>query len=446
MKSTRDIPYSPLSFLSALGNGGLSVSFFMYLMFMLKHPDTPIPTFDHIAAAFRSGSAPTAILVAGALGAILYFAFRHFLLLGRNIVSYLRFKRTEAYARLTSGEAESSLLAAPLAFGMSVNVLFILGALFVPGLWSRVEYLFPFSLAAFAAVGFFVLRRFVSFHGRLIASGGIGRGENNSFGHLIAPFAFSMVAVGFAAAGAMSRIVPTSAVGILGALFFSVAALVSAAPHAAAALRDIAERGISREGAPTVLVGIPIATLLGITLVRVVSGFAHNLSHGVPAPTAFLLPLGALVSFQVLVAAVGIPALRRIGYFRDYVFGPQLHAGSFALICPGVAFFVLGMFFVHQGLVRSGLLAPFSPAYFAALLTFIAVQTATVAVLAAIERKFGGRELSHRVRRPRGEDLDRVAEHHAGSLGRPFTAEGLERVDQDRRHHVVGQESSREPG
>lgn len=38
--------YSPTYFLAALGAGGAAVSFFMYLMFMTPHPDTPIPTWE----------------------------------------------------------------------------------------------------------------------------------------------------------------------------------------------------------------------------------------------------------------------------------------------------------------------------------------------------------------------------------------------------------------
>ena len=43
--------YSPTYFLSSLGAGGLSVSFFMYLMFLVPHPNTPMATFDFILLA-----------------------------------------------------------------------------------------------------------------------------------------------------------------------------------------------------------------------------------------------------------------------------------------------------------------------------------------------------------------------------------------------------------
>ena len=40
--------YSPLYFLASLGAGGLSVTFFMYLMFWVPHPGQPVPVFEDI--------------------------------------------------------------------------------------------------------------------------------------------------------------------------------------------------------------------------------------------------------------------------------------------------------------------------------------------------------------------------------------------------------------
>ena len=65
--------YNPLYFLSSLGNGGLAVSFFMYLMFMVKHPDTPIPIFNHVYGVLKSGNMISALFVGAALLGIFFF-------------------------------------------------------------------------------------------------------------------------------------------------------------------------------------------------------------------------------------------------------------------------------------------------------------------------------------------------------------------------------------
>ena len=76
MKKRFSQDYSPLYFLSALGNGGLAVSFFMYLMFMIKHPDSPIPTFAHISKVITGDNIISSALVILALAAILFFVIR----------------------------------------------------------------------------------------------------------------------------------------------------------------------------------------------------------------------------------------------------------------------------------------------------------------------------------------------------------------------------------
>ena len=49
--------YSPLYFLASVGAGGLTVTFFMYLMFWVPHPGRPVPIFDDIAAAWAAKTA-----------------------------------------------------------------------------------------------------------------------------------------------------------------------------------------------------------------------------------------------------------------------------------------------------------------------------------------------------------------------------------------------------
>ncbi|MGD9499149.1 MAG: hypothetical protein AB7V33_01495, partial [Halothiobacillus sp.] len=46
----RDIgsKFTPLYFLASLGAGGLAVSFFIYLMFLLPHPNTAMVTFGDV--------------------------------------------------------------------------------------------------------------------------------------------------------------------------------------------------------------------------------------------------------------------------------------------------------------------------------------------------------------------------------------------------------------
>jgi hypothetical protein len=79
-----------------------------------------------------------------------------------------------------------------------------------------------------------------------------------------------------------------------------------------------------------------------------------------------------------------------MGYFRDYLHGEKRDPGSYSLICPGVAFFVFGMFFIYYGLGRLELVERFSPLYFGFLLPLVYVQIKTLFTFLRLNRRFFG--------------------------------------------------------
>ena len=108
---------------------------------------------------------------------------------------------------------------------MSVNGLFIVGLVFVPGLWNVVEYLFPFALAAFLAIGAFALLIIGDFLGRVLTKGGVfDVTAHNSFAQLLPTFALAMIAVGLSAPAAMSTNSFVVSAGVMLSTFFGMAA------------------------------------------------------------------------------------------------------------------------------------------------------------------------------------------------------------------------------
>lgn len=377
--------YTPSYFLSALGSGGLAVSFFIYLLFMVKHPDAPIPHFSHIYSVLNGPVGPLTLLVVIALAGIIYFSFRHFQMLILNFSAYKRYRKTAAYSNLLGTPAEVTLMTIPLTLGMTVNVLFILGAVFVPGLWAQVEYLFPWALVAFAGVGLYALKLFSAYSLRLITSGGFEK--RNDLSQLIISFAFVMIGVGFAASAAMSHNLIVSVIGIIGALLFSTLALLVLGVLLTLGIQSIIKDGIALEGAPTLWILIPIMTLLGITSVRVISGISHNLMGTEPHQAVMLVFLSVFVSIQILFGLIGYQVLSKMGYFKTFINGDQNSVGSYALICPGVATFVMGMFFIEWALVKTDVISKFSLTYFAVMLPLVLVQLKTIQVLFKLNRK-----------------------------------------------------------
>jgi hypothetical protein len=381
--------YSPLYFLASLGAGGLSVTFFMYLMFWVPHKGRPVPIFEDLLAAFGAGSPLRDVAIAVAVVGIAVFAFLNVKLLVWNFSALSAFKKTEAYAKLRRSNAETSLLAAPLAAAMSVNALFIVGLVFVPQLWSVVEYLFPMALVAFVGIGLWALTMLGHFIGRVLSEKSFDLEANNSFAQLMPGFALAMVAVGLAAPVAMSTAPMTVGVGLVLSTFFASLAILWIAVALVLALPAIFKQGTAPEAAPTLMVIVPILTVLGIMTLRQSHGLHTTFeAHSTAGET--LLFLAKTLSVQIAILLAGGMVLRRQGYFAHWVFGPKVSAGSYALVCPGVALSVMIHFFVNKGLVDAGIVAKFGAAYWALTIPALIAQFAMVALVLRLNRQHFG--------------------------------------------------------
>lgn len=372
--------YSPMYFLAALGAGGLAVSFFIYPMFLLPHPDAPMVTFNHLWPALTSGdNLLLSALIGIDLAAIAVFAILHFWLLAWNLREFRLFRQTEAYQTLLSSNAEISLMAVPLTLAMTINVAFVLGAVFVPNLWSVVEWMYPGAIAAFLAVGIYALRILGAYFTRLFVHAQFDFAENNSLAPMVSIFALAMIAVGLAAPGAMSHHREINAIAMVLSIFFASAAILLLVIKVVLGFDAILRHGIAPPAAGSLWILIPILTLLGITWVRWSMGLSHQFGNK-QHPTDLLLFTTVIVSLQVLFGMIGYAVMKKLNYFADYAGGAKSNAGAFALICPGVAFFVFGMFFLTFGLVMPKLVGAGSWMYFLLMSPLVLVQIKTLQV------------------------------------------------------------------
>ncbi len=379
--------YSPLYFLASLGAGGLTVTFFMFLMFWVPHPGQTVPVFEDILRAVRSGSLPLQAAVAAALAGIAVFGVLNLKYLAWNLAAYGAFRRTEAYATLRASNGETAILALPLALAMSVNVGFILGLVFVPGLWGVVEYLFPLAMVAFGLIGGLALAQIASFLGRVLSEGGLfDVTAHNSFAQLLPAFALAMVAVGFSAPAAMSGTALTVGASLILSTFFGTAALVYMVVAAITAFNSMLHYGTAKEAAPTLMVVVPILTVLGIMALRQNHGLHTTFETHVTAADTLML-LSRLLTVQVLFAGLGLLVLRRQGYFANFVTGDRTSPGAYALVCPGVALNVMIHFWLNKGLVATGMVEKFSAGYWAVTAVALALQAAMVALILYLNRR-----------------------------------------------------------
>ena len=372
--------YVPTYFLASVGAGGLAVTFFMYLMFWVPHPGRPVPIFEDIWAAWATGATPLKAAILTALVGIAVFAFLNLKSLLWNLRQFSAFRKTESYKKLRSSNAESTLLAMPLALAMSVNALFIVGLVFVPGLWSIVEYLFPFAMIAFALIAWIALSTIGDFLGRVLSKGGIfDVTAHNSFAQMLPAFALAMTGVGFAAPAAMSHVPWIVGLSLVGSTFLGVAALIYALLALVTALNSMLHFGTAKEAGPTLMIVIPLVTILSILFMRQDHGL-HTFDGHTDA-AGMLMFLARMIAVQLVFLGLGMTVLTRQGYFKDFVMGDKTSPGSYALVCPGVSLSVLLHFFVNKGLVGAGVIEKFGATYWGVTLVALAFQLLMIALV-----------------------------------------------------------------
>lgn len=204
---------------------------------------------------------------------------------------------------------------------------------------------------------------------------------------MISIFALSMIAVGFAAPGAMSHNIVVNSIGIFGALFFASLAILLMLIKLTIGFKSMLEQGLNLEAAPSIWIIIPILTLLGITFIRVSFGLDHNYNTPLNKSSLFVFT-SFVLSLQIIFGILGYMVMKKIGYFEKFIESNEKSALSFALICPGVAFFVFGMFFVNFGLSFNAIVAKYSIAYFILMIPFIYIQIKTVIYFFKLYKKF----------------------------------------------------------
>lgn len=378
--------YSPLYFLASLGTGGLTVTFFMWLMHWTKHPGHSVPLFGDIWASFFAGGFLTKIMILIALAGIGYYAFQNLKYLRWNLKQYKQWRHTKAHATLLTTNGETQLMAMPLAMAMSVNVCFILGMVFVPGLWSVVEYLFPLALLAFLGIGFLAFRLLGRFMGRVLTAGGFRCAANNSFAQALPAFALAMIGVGLAAPAGLSATPLTAGVGLVLSTFFLVASALIGIIALVLGLRSLLENGANVETAPTLSVFIPILTIISILSLRQNHGLdVHFAVTGSIADQ--LMMLSQFLSAQILFALLTGLVLVRLGYSARFIRGHESSPGSYALVCPGVALAVMLHFWLNKGLVGAGLVDKYSFMYWIVSLVAVGLQGATMRLVSRLNRK-----------------------------------------------------------
>jgi hypothetical protein len=371
--------YSPMYHLGALGSGGLAISFFLYLNFLLPH-ESGIISFDQLWPVLSGEPSMKALWISLCLIVVFALSAMHIALMIWNTREFGLFKKTEAYRKLRNSSAEISLMVVPLTMAMTVNVLFVNGSLLVPGLWEFIEYLFPMAMIAFVAIGIYALRILGDYFVRMLLHKGYSFEQNNSLAPMVSIFALSMIAVGLAAPAAMSHVREVVAIAIALSSFFATSAALLMIVMLVIGFHTMLTHGIRPEAAPSLWLMIPITTLLGITFMRTAHGMGEAFGGHTSSGEIFIV-LMAIFSVQLIFGMIGFTVMKRLNYFKDFIYGEKIHATTYALVCPGVALPVFGLFVVKFGLMGNMLVMMWTPWMYLFLLPFLLIQLKTLQVL-----------------------------------------------------------------
>ncbi len=194
----------------------------------------------------------------------------------------------------------------------------------------------------------YALKVLCDYFTRIFIKGDFKLSEKNNFTQMITIFALTMVAVGLAAPGAMSHHKEINAIGMFSSIFFLSIAVILMVIKMTTAFKSTLEHGVDKATSASLWMMVPILTLMGITVIRLSMGLHHGFEATLSKPSFFIMT-SVVISLQMFIGLIGYKVMKAVGYFRDHSQGDDANAGSFALICPDVAFFVFGMFFLTFG-------------------------------------------------------------------------------------------------
>ena len=150
------------------------------------------------------------------------------------------------------------------------------------------------------------------------------------------------------------------------------------------------KNGLDKPAAPSLWIGIPIVTLVAITIVRDTLGLIHHFhTSNIEAGGILFAITGFFFALEIAIGFLGYAVMKKLNYFEEYIDGDKKDVATYGVICPGVAFFIFGMFFIHWGLVYNNVIEKYSIAHFAIIAILAIVQFATVKTALKLNKKFG---------------------------------------------------------
>lgn len=373
-----------LHILAALGAAGMTASFFFLINYMTVHPGKAFIDFDTLMASHIAQIDPLSLLIQLYIGGVIVAATLHFVLLARWLKGFSVFKQSQAYQNLVNSNSEVQLMAIPLTLAMSMNVLFILGALFIPGLFDQItvfgltmqliDPLFIMAGLYFTAILTLALKIFGNYFLRLI-DGELDFLQNANLSQLLALFSFGMIGVGFGALG-FSNIPTVAFIGTTLAYIVIGLTVMLSLIKFVLGFKSMFEHGVTTNATVTLLVPITVIAMIMIGAFRADIGILHAL--GGDRNSAYHLSLFTIgLGVSLLIGIFALAAMRKKGFFTA-LDQNKTDAGALVMVCPGFSLEALMVLWLSAGLVHSGIVTHGSTVYFMMWTPMLILQWITI--------------------------------------------------------------------
>lgn len=329
--------FHPLYFLAAIGAGGIAVAPFSFLNYTVTHGKGLIKQSDIV---FGNLDVWYGMLIRILESVMVTFTLTHVLLMFIFTFSFLSWKKTEAYEATKQNPLISSALVAPIiAFIMTMNVFIGPVRYFIP---QFAQHLQSFMLPALVlwALLWVVLITVELTHLKDVFSQTLDPQETH-FGWLLHPFALAMLTVtgtGIAAIASSHGIAHTAAFMSLISGSFGVFLLILKVLYLFQV--QMGQKTLpAKHLLPSVLVVVPAITLFAISAFRLGHYLESHMQMEMGA--YFLMVIAGAFAFETWYLLFGMFILK--DYFKTSFF-KEFHVSQWGLVCPLVAYAVLGSF------------------------------------------------------------------------------------------------------
>lgn len=326
--------FNPLVFLSALGAGGISVAAFVIIQYTLWAGEG-LAVLSQVEMTTQTFILETIMIVFGLL---------HFVLTIFYIPAFLKWIKTDSYKEFKENPLVNAGLMTPLlSFAMTLNVVIATVRYFIDIMSSNFQTMMLPGFIGFAILWFIIVNTEINLLKKSFTKG--FDMDKIHFGWLLHPFALAMITVTGAGLAALSKTIWIADVSA----FMTLISGTMATFLLTVKMFSIFKKHFNQEGAlsnhfmPTYIIVIPIITLLALTVFRLGHYAEHNFAmHSIME----LAKVSVVVAFafQVWYFWFGLVMLK--DYWKTY-FKTHYHVSQWGLICPFVAFAVIGGF-VYQ--------------------------------------------------------------------------------------------------